>query len=434
MIRIRSLFFGALCFLPGSVGLHAQQFTITSQQLVSSVRVSLYQFDYTYQITAENTGPDAAAVACAVTSTTPQTIIGSGSLTFGDMPSGSPTTSTTTLVLRQDRRYPFSWSNLQWQWSSTALLVGPPVIYPVSLFVGDTTLVTVTSQITSGPTGPPLLTGGATLLQVDQNNKVIATLGTMNDAGTNGDASPGDQTFTVQFNTSPTTAGQMLLRVAAQFQGMPTATLSAVATLPIGQQPATAQTIGPDGGTFNFPHGVILEVPSGAVSAPTILHLADVPPDQANAILATGNGGSHRKRFLGGFTTPDNIHFSAPVMATFPVLPLQSKEIPLAADIDLAGEEYTLTPNQLTFHGNYGTADIELLQSDPPSAIGATPNAPDGCLAGEPLDQCIDRRTNCLSCFLNADPNENCSSFAAPLEPTCCQVSYHDQCPPPQAA
>ena len=71
-------------------------------------------------------------------------------------------------------------------------------------------------------------------------------------------------------------------------------------------------------------------------------------------------------------------------MADFPVPPLQSKEIPLAADIDLVGEGYTLTPDQLTFHGNYGTADIELLQSDPPSAIGATPNAPDGCLAGEP--------------------------------------------------
>lgn len=430
MVRIRFLLIGALCVLLSPLALQAQQFTITNQQLVSSVRASLYQYDYTYQITAENTGPDVATVACVVTSTTSQTIIESGNLSFGDMPSGSTATSTTTLVLRQDRRYPFSWSNLQWQWSSAALIVGSPVIYPVSVFVGDTTLVTVTSQITSGPTGPPLAAGGATLLQVDQNNQVIATLGTMNDAGAYGDEIAGDQIYTVQFTTSPTATGQMRLRVSAQFQGMPVATFSGIATLPIGPQPPTAQTIGPDGGTFNFPHGLVLEVPAGAVSAPAILHIEDVPADQANAILATGNGGSPSKRFLGGFTTPDNIQFAVPVMATFPVLPLQFQEIPVAADIDLVGQGYSLTTNPVTFHGTYSTADIEIRQSDPPAVVGAMPNlSANGCLPGESADSCSNRKINCTqSCLLNADPSQNCSSFADPLEPACCEVSYYSEC------
>ena len=118
MFRSRFLLLGVLCFLLVPVGLQAQQFTITSQQLVSSVRVSLYQYDYTYQITAMNTGPDADTADCAATSTTANTIVRSGNLTFGNMPSGSSATSSITLVLRQDRRYAFSWSNLQWQWSS----------------------------------------------------------------------------------------------------------------------------------------------------------------------------------------------------------------------------------------------------------------------------------------------------------------------------
>jgi hypothetical protein len=440
MVRIRFFLLGALCFVFGSVALQAQQFTISNQQLVSSVRASLYQYDYTYQITAMNTGPDVANVTCVVTSTTPQTIIESGSLTFGDMSSGSSAISTTTLVLRQDRRYAFSWSNLQWQWSSAALLVGLPVIYPVSLFVGDTTLVTVTSQITSGTTGPPLVAGGATLLQVDQNNQVIATLGTMNDTGMYGDASPGDQTYTTQFTTSPTAAGQMYLRVSAQFQGMPTATLSGVATLPIGPQPATTQTVGSDGGTFNFPHGVVLEIPSGAVSAPTVLRVADVPADQANTILASGNNGSDSKRFLGGFSPQADIQFSVPIMATFPVQPLQFREIPLAAEIDLVGQGYTLTPNQLTFNGNHGTATIQLSHFSSPVVLGGLSNPPVACLAGEDPTVCANRfetwgclpgedpatcnqrYIECTACSEFLTPNMQCSSFQDAIQPACCIV------------
>ncbi len=127
MIRIRFLLLGALCILLSPFALQAQQFTITNQQLVSSVRASLYQYDYTYQITAMNTGPDVGNVTCVVTSTTPQTIIRSGNLAFGNMPAGSSATSTGTLVIRQDRRYAFRWSNLQWKWSSIppSITLGP---------------------------------------------------------------------------------------------------------------------------------------------------------------------------------------------------------------------------------------------------------------------------------------------------------------------
>src|ERR1700757_1070267 len=50
--------------------------------------------------------------------------------------------------------------------------------------------------------------------------------------------------------------------------------------------------------------------------------------------------------------------------ALFPALPFNFQEIPLSAEIDLVGQRYTLTPNQLSYHGNYGTADVELTQSD----------------------------------------------------------------------
>lgn len=118
MVRIRFLVFSVLPFLLSSVALQAQQFTVTNHILVSTQRASLFQYTYTYQISAVNTGPDAAGATCVVTSKSPQTIVVSGNLKFGAMPSGSTVASTTTLVLTQDRRYPLSWPNLQWEWSS----------------------------------------------------------------------------------------------------------------------------------------------------------------------------------------------------------------------------------------------------------------------------------------------------------------------------
>ncbi len=172
---------------------------------------------------------------------------------------------------------------------SSAVLVGPtvdsPIIAPSSVSVGQPTLMTVTSRVT-GTTANPVLPTSVNLLRVNQNDQAIATIGVMNDSGSDGDAVSGDGIFTLKFTTTEAVAGEMRLRVSAGFKGMLKRVLSSVSTVPIvsSNRPPVAnagsdQTINVgtlvqlDGSTSNDPDGnpltynwTITLLPSGSTA------------------------------------------------------------------------------------------------------------------------------------------------------------------------
>ena len=116
--------------------------------------------------------------------------------------------------------------------SVAATSVGKPIATPVSLTVGQAMQVTVTSQVTGDATNPVIATG-VNLLRVDASNKVLATIGTMRDDGTGGDATAGDGTFTLRFTTTEPAAGALRLQVSAAFKGLLKRVLSEVTVISI---------------------------------------------------------------------------------------------------------------------------------------------------------------------------------------------------------
>lgn len=76
-------------------------------------------------------------------------------------------------------------------------------------------MVTVTIQLND----PHVLPQSINLQRVDTDGKVLAVLGTLNDQGTNGDATPGDQVFTISRTFTEATATPILLRVSWTARG-----------------------------------------------------------------------------------------------------------------------------------------------------------------------------------------------------------------------
>ncbi len=85
--------------------------SITDRQLISKQRVSRTAIDYTYTLTAHNTGAPLSGVVATVSSLSGDTVIQQAEVVFGALDSGS-TQSTETFVLRQDRRVAFDPADL----------------------------------------------------------------------------------------------------------------------------------------------------------------------------------------------------------------------------------------------------------------------------------------------------------------------------------
>ena len=92
----------------------AQDLTIGNYSLVSKTRVSRTEYNYTYQADITNTESDVQNVTATLTSNSPYTTVIEGTLSFGDVPSGTTVTSTDTFTIKQNRRHPLDWSDLVW--------------------------------------------------------------------------------------------------------------------------------------------------------------------------------------------------------------------------------------------------------------------------------------------------------------------------------
>ena len=109
-----------------------------------------------------------------------------------------------------------------------APVVGKPQVSQPTIPVGQPTELTITCQVTCGPTDPPVIPTGVNLLRLNTGNVVISNLGVMRDDGTNGDAVAGDGIFTLRITVNETGPGQMRLQASAAFYRQLKRTLSEI--------------------------------------------------------------------------------------------------------------------------------------------------------------------------------------------------------------
>ncbi len=93
-MQLKSLFYITLLFTVSllsllSVQAFAQDLIIENYELVGSERVGRTDFEYTYAANLMNTGPALQNVIATVSSTSPDTVVVDGTLTFGNVPADS---------------------------------------------------------------------------------------------------------------------------------------------------------------------------------------------------------------------------------------------------------------------------------------------------------------------------------------------------------
>ncbi len=100
----------------------ADDLTVTGQQLVNRRRVSRTDVEFTFQALVTNTGSTLATnVHATLTTSSPDTLVIEGAVSFGNVPSGQTVASQDTYTIRQNRRVPFDANVLNW-----AIATGAP--------------------------------------------------------------------------------------------------------------------------------------------------------------------------------------------------------------------------------------------------------------------------------------------------------------------
>ncbi len=134
--------------------------------------------------------------------------------------------------------------------SSTTLTLGPsdaeaqptlriPRLYPSFVVATEPRVVTVSVYIPE----ESLIPASVDLQRVTSDGKVLAILGTLRDAGENGDEVAGDRIFAIRATLAEATEGQIYLRISAAFRGLLKRSLSPVVVLPVSPVRGPEDTI-----------------------------------------------------------------------------------------------------------------------------------------------------------------------------------------------
>jgi|GEM_PF-2600619 len=123
LLRTINIFCVGILLLSAGIA-SAQDLTIGNYTLISKERVSRTEYNYTYQADITNTGSDVKNVMASLTSNSPHTTVVDGTLSFGDVASGTTVTSSDTFTIKQNRLYPLDWSDVVWDIQCVQIL-GP---------------------------------------------------------------------------------------------------------------------------------------------------------------------------------------------------------------------------------------------------------------------------------------------------------------------
>ena len=139
---------------------------------------------------------------------------GGGSIWYGNSRSIQGLASNTFQAINNQQAFTITPTS-----NTTPAAIGIPVTNPSAITADVPAVVTVSSFLNARGSGAPVPTS-VSLEQVDGSGGIIAILGSLNDAATNGDVSPGDQIFTGQFTFNVAAPGTVWLRVSATFTGV----------------------------------------------------------------------------------------------------------------------------------------------------------------------------------------------------------------------
>ncbi|HKE42925.1 MAG TPA: Calx-beta domain-containing protein [Steroidobacteraceae bacterium] len=156
---LASLLIASASLVAPSVAPAATQVSVDtgSYVLISSVRFSRFEFDYTYTAQAVNSGTTAASSCTAtLSSSSPHQTVLDGSLSFGSIAAGARVTSTDTFTFRQDRQFPFDPSALSWQVQCAAANTAPVANAGADQTVFTGITVTLNGSGSSDADGDPL--------------------------------------------------------------------------------------------------------------------------------------------------------------------------------------------------------------------------------------------------------------------------------------
>jgi len=146
-------FAAMLAIAAGTSSLAHAQLSAVNLTLVSSTRVTLTQYEYTYNVSAHSAGPAYNGVTATVQSISPNTIVIDGYLTFGNVPAGGTVQSTNTFKIRQNRTVAFDPASLVYAFSSASV---PTANAGSPQYVAVSTTVTLDGTGSSDPNGAAL--------------------------------------------------------------------------------------------------------------------------------------------------------------------------------------------------------------------------------------------------------------------------------------
>jgi hypothetical protein len=126
-----------------------------------------------------------------------------------------------------------------------APVLSRPEMSVPAISVGITTTVFVTTKVSRDLSDPPLLTDGVNLLRLDTAGKATV-LGLMRDDGQDGDATAGDNVFTLRVILNEATVGTLRLRATGAFKGRLQRVRSGVTAVPIVETLLPRANAGPD--------------------------------------------------------------------------------------------------------------------------------------------------------------------------------------------
>jgi hypothetical protein len=122
----------------------------------------------------------------------------------------------------------------------------------------------------------------------------------------------------------------------------------------------SVRQVGPEGGIFEFPNGIILDIPPGAVNQTVYIEITDLSCEEVGAIIMSQELATHKKRCLRGFSArPDGLKFNVPIKAIVPVT-LEPGEIPIRIEADLNNHVQWTINAELVYRGNDGVIEMSL--------------------------------------------------------------------------
>jgi len=124
---------------------------------------------------------------------------------------------------------------------------------------------------------------------------------------------------------------------------------------------SSVRQVGPEGGILQFPNGVILDIPPGAVNETLFIEITDLSCDEVDAIiLSQQQFATHKKRCLRGFSAkPDGLVFNVPIKAIVPVI-LEPGEIPVQIEVDVSNNVQWTIEAELVYRGNDGIIEMNM--------------------------------------------------------------------------